>query len=256
MLLAATVHAQDAASRRDKKEQRKLQQTRVMRREEEGDFIYQHEFNVAGRLNTDGWSAYLEYGRRVSNTTTTMLQFEAGERKDPKEDKTARTYFDQYGYGSSGVPFVYGKENIFYQLKLGLGQRRMIGGKGNKNGVEVSAVYLGGLALAMLRPYYVQAEDAGGIRYVKYTEETKELFLSPVGGSGLKRGWDELKVVPGLHGKLGMRFDWAEFNKVVSALEVGVNAEVYSKKINIMVGHPGKQFFFDAYVSLILGKRW
>jgi len=67
-------------------------------------------------------------------------------------------------------------------------------------------------------------------------------------------------VVPGLHAKLGMRFDWAHFNEVVSALEIGVNGEYYTKKIPIMVAvdgvDPNKQFFFNAYVSIQFGKRW
>jgi hypothetical protein len=63
-------------------------------------------------------------------------------------------------------------------------------------------------------------------------------------------------MVPGLHARLGLRYDWAEFNDFVSAVEVGINGEMYTKKIDIMVDNPGKRFFFNAYVSLLFGKRW
>jgi hypothetical protein len=65
-----------------------------------------------------------------------------------------------------------------------------------------------------------------------------------------------VQVVPGLYVRAGIRFDWAEFNEFVSALEVGVDAECYSKKVAIMVENPANQFFYGANVSLVFGKRW
>ena len=65
-----------------------------------------------------------------------------------------------------------------------------------------------------------------------------------------------MTITPGLHAKTGFRFDWARFNDVISALEVGINAEYYTKKVQIMVDQEGKSFFFNAYVGIQLGKRW
>lgn len=266
LLLTATVYAQQNNSRLSKKEQRKAQKYQLLRHEENGDFIYDHEFDGGGRLNTDGWNAYLEYGRRKNEVTTTIFQFEVGEHKNPKEDKQAVVQGVSYLFGPlTGTPYIYGKQNIFYQVKLGYGQRRIIGGKGNKNGVEVSAIYLGGISLGLLRPYYLQlGNDANTTTFEKFSEENRGRFLNPnniYGGSGLRRGWDEAEMVPGLHARLGLRYDWAEFNDFVSAIEVGINGEMYTKKVNIMVpafkgDDPGKQFFFNAYVSLLFGKRW
>ena len=36
-----------------------------------------------------------------------------------------------------------------------------------------------------------------------------------------------MTIAPGLHAKTGLRFDWAKFNEVVSALEIGVKVNVY-----------------------------
>lgn len=65
-----------------------------------------------------------------------------------------------------------------------------------------------------------------------------------------------MTFVPGVHAKTGLRFDWARFNEVVSALEVGVNAEYYTKDIPLMVFQEDKKFFFNAYLALQFGKRW
>jgi hypothetical protein len=260
VFVCATVFAQQNSSHLSRQQLKKIKRYQVTRNEQPGGSVYGHEFDVGGRLNTNGWSAYLEYEKRSSEVASTMFQLEFGEIKDPKENKTARQS-NYYGFGYSGHAYVYGKENIFYQAKLGMGQRRIIGGKGNKNGVEVSAVYLGGLSLGLVKPYYLQLTDssAGGSSYQKYSPSNANDFLNPnniVGGPGLGKGWSEVKVVPGLYARLGMRFDWAEFNEFVSALEVGVDAEYYGKKVQIMVENPARQFFYGAYVSLVFGKRW
>jgi hypothetical protein len=262
LFLAAAVFAQQNTSHLTTRQLKKIKRSQIQRNEQNGGGTYDHEFDVGGRLNTNGWSAYLEYEKRTSEVASTMFQFEVAEIKDPKEDKNSKIQgVDAYGFAYSGHAYVYGKQNIFYQARLGIGQRRLIGGKGNKNGVEVSAIYLGGVSLGLVKPYYLELVDstAGSASYQKYTPENANSFLNPnniIAGPGLGKGWSEVQMVPGLYARIGMRFDWAEFNEFVSALEVGLSADLYSKKVQIMVNNPGKSFFYGAYVSLIFGKRW
>lgn len=260
LLLSVTVFAQENSSHLTSRELKKIKQTELLRNPQNNQ--YDHEFDVGGRLNTNGWSAYLDYERLTSDVTHTIFQFEFGEIKDPKENKQARQQgVDIFGYPYSGHSFVYGKQNIFYQAKLGIGQRRIVGGKGNKNGVEVSAIYLGGISLGLVKPYYLELYDttSQGTSYQKYTTENANTFLNPnniLAGPAFGKGWSEVKFVPGLYARAGMRFDWAEFDQFVSAVEVGVDGEIYTQKINIMVNNPGKRFYYGAYVSLLFGKRW
>ena len=37
--------------------------------------------------------------------------------------------------------------------------QKLIGGKGNKNGVAVSAIYGGGISAGLLKPYYLQIQN-------------------------------------------------------------------------------------------------
>jgi len=262
VLVAVSVFAQQNSSHLTPKQLKQIRKSQVLRTQQTGQDGYAHEFNVGARLNTNGWSGYLEYEKRSSDIASTLFQFEFGETKSPKEDKRSKSLgTDYYGFNYSGHPYVYGKKNIFYQANLGVGRRRVIGGKQNKNGVEVSAIYMGGLSVGLVKPYYLQLLDSTGstASYQKYSEQNAVTFLNQnniLGGPGLGRGWSEVEVVPGLYARLGMRFDWAEFNEFVSAVEVGVNGAFYSKKVEIMVDNPGKQFFYGAYVSLVFGKRW
>jgi hypothetical protein len=42
---------------------------------------------------------------------------------------------------------------------------------------------------------------------------------------------------------------------LISALEVGANAEFYTKKIPQMLYNKEKQLFFSVYVALLFGRR-
>src|SRR6185503_2094987 len=105
---------------------------------------------------------------------TSIDRVELTEIKHQKEEKVPSG-----GGLVFGNPFIYGKQNNFYQLNLGIGQQWIIGQKGNKNGVAVSLVYEGGLALGLLRPYYIEVEDPSGgdNRTIKYSKQDSLLFL-------------------------------------------------------------------------------
>ncbi|MEI9956795.1 MAG: hypothetical protein WDM90_10950 [Ferruginibacter sp.] len=64
-----------------------------------------------------------------------------------------------------------------------------------------------------------------------------------------------MKVTPGLYVKPAVRFDYGKLNELVSAIEVGVTGEFYSKKIPQMLYNKQQQFFFSAYFAIMFGKR-
>jgi len=244
-------------TKEDKKREKKEKINRILKLEEEGEPAFSKHSIFGFKLNTDGWGASYELGRIKSPYRATIYQLEFNEKKHAKEEKQS-SQKDVGGFILLGNPFVYGKQNIFYQLKLGIGQQHMIGGKGNKNGVGVYGFYAGGFSAGLLRPYYIQVDDGTGVpREIKYTKQDSAMFLgqSIVGGTGLAKGWGELQFVPGIHGKTGIRFDWGRFNNTITAVELGFNFEYYTQKIVQMVNVPGKNFFTNAYISILFGSR-
>jgi hypothetical protein len=267
--MAGGLYAQNTSSeepsKKEKREQQKLKRISLFKPLEEGENLYQREFSVGARINTDGWSGLFELGFRKDRRNVTYFQFEFGEKKHPKEDKKpgALKDVDQFGFVYSEKPYIYGKINNFYQTKLGVGRQRLIGGKGNKHGVLVNAVYYGGLSMGLLKPYYLNVVDPGTGRGVQIKYGQSALYdqaftdrSSIIGGAGFGKGWGEVTIVPGVHAKTGLRFDWARFNEAVSALEIGINAEYYTKDIPLMVYQDPKKFFFNAYLAIQFGKRW
>ena len=263
LLVAGSLQAQsDKETKKQEREQRKLKRISLFRELEEGENNYDREWSIGGRLNTDGWSGFFELGYRKNRKIVNYFQFEFAEKKDPKEDKKPGAFVPVGDFAYSEKPYIYGKQNNFYQAKLGIGQRYLIGGKGNKNGVEVNAIYYGGISIGLQKPYYLKVETPSGeVKDIKYgtDPDLDTAFITPskiIAGGGFGKGWGELTVVPGLHAKAGLRFDWAKFNEVVSALEIGINAEYYTKSVPILVYQDDKKFFFNAYLSLQFGKRW
>jgi len=244
---------------------RKARQEKIenyIRQQEEGALVFNKQTVYGFRLNTDGWSLFFEQGRMKSIKVANIYTLELGEKKHPKESKVTNT-FDFGNFIQSGNPYVYGKRNIFYQIKPGYGQQRMIGAKANKNGIALHCIYSGGLSIGLMRPYYVTIIDEPFPNVfvekdIKYDPDNPTDFLTPgniIQGTGLRNGWNELSIAPGLHAKAGLRFDYGRFNELISAIEVGANVEYYFRDIQILINNDPRKFFFTAYVAILIGKR-
>jgi len=248
-ILAASFGASAQKSKKQRQAEKRAHINNLVKEEEEGIISYKKSFVFGAKLISDGYGAFFELGRASSVKKSILYQLEISERKNVKEDKQSNA-----GYNS--IPFIYGKENFFYPVKLGVQQQILLGNKSNKNGVSITANYGGGLGLALLRPYYLQVQKGNDFVYVKYNSPDSGLFLTnPIAGPTFSKGWSEATVTPGLYAKTSVRFDYGSYNEIVSAIEVGVTGEFYSKKIPILIQNPQKQFFFSGFIAILFGKR-
>ena len=244
-------------TKKERKEERKQRVNELIKQEEEGVIAYHKHTAYGIKLSTDGYGAFMEVGRAKSIKKALLFQLDISERKHPKEEK-------QTNIAIPTSPFIFGKINYLYPIKLGVQQQILLGNKTNRNGVSVTGNIGGGLTMLLLRPYFLEVNDVvnGSRKYIRYDSEDSTLFTSSgdlqslqVSGSGLGRGWKQMTVTPGAYAKLGLRFDYGKFNEMLNALEVGITAEMYSKKVPQVVYTDPKQFFFSAYVTIMFGKR-
>jgi hypothetical protein len=240
-------------AQKNKKERREANRNRInalIKQEEDGIIAYRKSNAYGGKLINDGYGIFLEIGRAKSLKKATLFQLELSERKHAKEEKQSNL-FPNYS-----TPFIFGKQNFFYPIKLGIQQQVLFGNKSNKNGVSVTGNYGGGIIAGLLRPYYVQSGTSG--KYIKYESADSAEFLDQiviVAGPGFNKGWSDVKVSPGLYAKTALRFDYGSYNEMISAIEVGISGEIYTQKIPIMVHSTAKQFFFTGYVAIMFGRR-
>ncbi len=254
VLLFTSVFAQDKREQRqERKEEKRNKINELIRQAEEGTLIYNKQSIFGIQLRTNGYGVFYEMGRMKTNRKTTVYRIDIAEIKSNSEAKvsSANPFF--------GNSFIYGKINYFYPVTIGFGQQYILGQKGNKNGIAVSAIYNGGLSIGLLRPYYVNASNSfGEVEPIKYTPEDSLAFVSPEyisGGAGLGKGWGEIKVKPGLFLKGALRFDWGRFNESVTAVEIGLSADFYASKVPIMLFQKERQFFLQGHIAILFGKR-
>ncbi len=250
------VSAQQNTPPRSKKEERKQHINQLIRQAEEGTLVYRSHSILGVQIKNLGYGIFYEYGQMKSPRKTNIFRLDLTEIKDRKEDKVQNT---ANGFIFFGNPYIYGKVNTFYQASLGFGQQVILGQKGNKNGVSVTGIYSGGLALGLLRPYYLQVIDpaTNEERFIKYSTADSALFLGNtiLGGGGLGKGWNEMKMRPGVFARTALRFDYGRFNEAVSGIELGLTGEYYTQKIPIMAGPNSRNFFFQGYIALMFGRR-
>jgi len=260
VLLTVFSFAQDTKSQKEKNKSSKREARRekidqLMKQAEEGMLVYSKQSIFGLQFRTNGYGLFYELGRLKTNRKTNIYRIDITEIKHNKEEKTQT---GSNGFIFFGNPFIYGKINNFYQVTLGFGQQYILGQKGNKNGVSVSAIYNGGFSIGLLRPYYIEVVDQNGdVKTIKY-EDDKALFMNKqviLGGGGLGKGWGEMKVKPGAFLKTALRFDYGRFNETVTGLEVGISGEFYSGKIPIIAEQKDRQFFFQGYISILFGRR-
>jgi hypothetical protein len=262
LITASSLLAQDSTStntlppvKKDKKADKRDRINRMLKMEEEGDLIF-NKHNIFGfKLATDGYGIFFEKGKYKTNSRTLIYQFELNEKKSQKEHR-----IDVSPDGFSVSSIILGKLNNFYQFKLSMGEQYLIGGKGNKNGVAVTALYTGGVSIGILKPYLLNAYDPNVSQQdVETFHATYQTVLDSgyyiSSAAGFFSGWSKASIKPGLNGKLAMRFDYGRFNRTISAIEAGVTAEFYFSKIPQMYLVPEKQFFFNGYVSIMFGGR-
>jgi hypothetical protein len=235
--------------------------------------LYTRDISCGFRLTTNGWAAFGNLSKRINQDRSSFYQLEFAEFKNPAENKQASENWANVNYAPRR--YVFGKQNVFFALHFGLGRKIMLGEKAEKSGVAVSFNYVLGGSLGILKPYYLDLiydNDPGNPsrRYVeshKYDPDDPEVvakfldFTQIYGSSGLARGLNEIKPVPGIHLKAAFNFDWAEFGEFIKAIEAGATADIYYKRIPIMVAdhlseNPNRAYFVGLYVALMLGRKW
>jgi len=258
-IIAFAIQAQNtpaphAPAKLDRKAEKRQRINALLKLEEEGDPAFKKQ-NIFGiKLSTDGYGLSFEKGKYKTPRKTLLFQFELNEKKHPKEEKLAIGQQNSLGQVNS---VIWGKANNFYQFKLGLGQQYLIGGKANKSGVAVSAIYAGGLSVGLVKPYLLDLENVATREQVRksFADTADGNQYDVLGASGFTHGWKQLKVKPGVHAKIAMRFDYGRFNETVSAIEAGLNAEYYFGKIEQLIYNKPKNFFFNAYITILFGRR-
>ncbi|MDR1668077.1 MAG: hypothetical protein LBS03_10390 [Bacteroidales bacterium] len=231
--------------------------------------FYRNEWSIALTLNSNGFGGNYRYGKHVNARTKNLFEVDLAYMKSSKDYKT-------YSPTTSGAKFVYGKKNLAFDWRVSLGRQYEMFRKQDVGSVAIRYFYNYGPAVVMLKPVYYNIGDGYYDPSLQLTyiieREQPERFdpdwvnqnISILSRASFFKGFDRLSFVPGLFGKFGLNVEYSKQDRVVHALECGIIAEGFIKKIEIMdFSQPpasqaktakNQQFFLTLFVSYRFGR--
>lgn len=222
-----------------------------------------HKQMVGGvKLASTGLNFYLQYGiiKNIYVTHLFMLEYEWHiDYRDKKS--TAYPYYTQ-----TGRNYYFGVQNRFHVIRLSYGFERALADKAAKNGVRLNWVGFAGVAMGLVKPYYLDLDYPGtdgnqvDIYAQRYSAGNASHFLNQDSidqASPIWRGLGQMWPVFGGHVRTGLNFDFGSKDRFVTAIEAGAALDVFYEKIPIYVNDQSNHFLFlGLYLGIHIGKRW
>lgn len=220
--------------------------------DEQSHVLFRDESTFGVFLTSNGFGINYRYGFFRDYRNQLIVDVDLAYVKHPKEVKT------QVAIDYSTRRYVYGKENLFWELKGAVGWQKELYRKYDKNGISVRLFYGGGISIGFLKPIYYEVipyANVGETPTREYKRFDLAIHQTQIGGRGpFFMGFDDLGVVPGLLGKAGLSFEYSQRDAIVHAIEAGVSLTVYPKEIPIMAGEINNFLFFNLSVGYRFGK--
>jgi len=203
--------------------------------------------------HTNGWGINLRIGKNITFLRQRMWELSYTTYKSPKEIRVINPMF------SDSKSYIFGKLNYVSFLRGGIGFQHILNRKPYWGGVQLSALYYGGLSIGITKPMYlyiirIQSLNEYVIIEEKYNPEIH--FVEDIYGRGsLLSGITQLGFYPGIYLKGGLEFEFGTKNKRINSIEAGAALDFSPVPIAIMAYNPKQNFFFTLYLEISLGKR-
>jgi hypothetical protein len=213
--------------------------------------FFRNERSFGISLNTDGLGFGYRGAKRIDFRNKRFYEIESGSLRNQKEYKMSNPY-------TTGGNFVYGKLNAAFYLRGGLGHQHELYKKADLGGVAIRYFYSAGPVLAIYKPIYYRVMYPVSVNEVVIKEEKFDYSkaLQPeniYGRASFTKGFNEMKVMPGIYVKGGFNFEYSKEDKVIHAIEVGAQINAFPKEIPIMATNTNKAVFFSFFVSYRFG---
>lgn len=226
--------------------------------------VFGVNFNTQGGLIGGG---NVRVARVLDERWLRFWSLEGVSFKNPKEE----TYTNQYTGGS----FKRFKANYAFALRPSIGVQRILFRKAADAGVQVNGLLSVGPSLGLLMPYYISFDQTAAATGAppSASDVVVDEAYDPNKHSGFQEryifdraplfsGISQLKVVPGLHLRGGLSFEYGRYRDAVAGAEVGFLVEAYTKRL-LMLNPPApadpsslnRQFFPSFYLTLYIGHR-
>jgi hypothetical protein len=214
-----------------------------------------NELSIGLTLHTSGWGVDFNRGWQKTVNKRNIIEAEIVSMKNPKEVRSVNPYFD------NAKSFFYGKMNTLTVFRIGYGKQIMLFNKAEQSGVAVRLNYSGGPSLGFAKPVYLNILHPTGFdgeyNVVVEKYDPLEHYIDNIyGRASFTQGISEMKVYPGLYGKMGISFEYSKHHQDIKVIETGITFDAYGKEIPIMAFAENSQFYLNFYISILYGRKW
>jgi hypothetical protein len=206
--------------------------------------FYRNERTFAATINTDGYGLGFRYAKRLDGFRKSTYELEFSYVKDEAETKISLNSSQQ-----AGTSFVFGKVNAFYTLHAGIGYQRELFQKRDRGGISIRYFYNFGPSIGLLKPVYYMVKDS-----LKPQKFEPDAISNIEGKAPFIKGLNETFIIPGAYGKFGFTFEFSKADKIFSAIETGIELNLFVKKVPIMANNSNKFAFLSLFLSYRFGK--
>ncbi|MFK8058336.1 MAG: hypothetical protein AB8F78_19580 [Saprospiraceae bacterium] len=221
--------------------------------------VYDREVSFPMTIHTNGFHAAVNVGKLKSYYKTSYMGVSLGHLKHPREYKRADPGSRFQGRSS----YVFGKQNSLIPVRAYKGWKRYYSGKDKRRGVALGTSFEVGLTAGLVKPYvlFIAREgNSDGTENRLFTyDENPEAFADRErieGAGGLRRGWSNLSILPGINAKAALHLDWGAFDELMRAVEAGIMVDVFPRNVDLLIPPADNTpLFINFYLALHLGKR-
>ncbi|RZK23345.1 MAG: hypothetical protein EOO56_05425 [Hymenobacter sp.] len=233
---------------------------------------YRRETVFGINFNTQGGligGVNVRSSRVMDNNLLWFWSLEGVFFKNPKE----QTVTNQYTGGS----FTLYKSNYGFALRPSIGIQRILFRKAAESGVQVNGLLSAGPSIGLLMPYYISydytwaAQPGRGplqsdVILDEQYDPTKHDPNYIIDRAPFFGGISHTQIVPGVHFRGALSFEYGRYRDAVAGAEVGFLLETYTKRLLTFsppssatsptdINSLNKQFYPSVYLTLYLGHR-
>ncbi len=220
--------------------------------DEQQKVFFRNEKSFGISLNTDGIGFGYRGAKRIDFRNKRLFEIDFGTLRHSKEYKISNI-------NTTGGNYVFGKLNSAFYLRGGIGRQHELYKKADLGGIAIRYFYSAGPVLCIYKPIYYRVlylSPYAPNEYIIKEEKFSSSIALPqdiYGRASFTKGLDEIKVLPGLYAKGGFNFEYSKKDKVIHALEAGLQINAFPREVPIMANTSNKAVFFSFFVSYRFG---
>jgi hypothetical protein len=214
--------------------------------------FYKNEKSIGISLNSNGMGVSGRFAKRINARKKTLWEIDGANIKHPKEIRISNSYYNNRS-------FVFGKENLFFNLRGGWGKQHEMFRKVDRGGISIRRYFTFGPTMGLLKPIYYEVfkTGGGGINDYYITEEKFSASIHQgniYGRASFFKGINETKIMPGIYGRFGFSFEYSKSDITIHAIETGVSLDLFPKEMVIMATEHNNFYYLTLFVTYRFGK--